>query len=140
MRNAVWPLYIHKCGQRIIIPKAARRRHSLRSILPLPIKVKSPIEMTWSDGGIRPSHPEIVPADHDIGGANSANGVLIIGEKGLISTNINDSSPMMPKLYLNDGTKEFGPENGSNVSLNMDTKENGSMLVRPDLAAKSIRL
>jgi predicted dehydrogenase len=73
-------------------------------------KSKSPIEMTWSDGGIRPSHPEIIPADHDIGGANSANGVLIMGEKGLISTNINDSSPLMPKLYLNDGTTEFGPE------------------------------
>jgi predicted dehydrogenase len=73
-------------------------------------KSKSPIEMTWSDGGIRPSHPEIVPADHDIGGAQSANGVLIMGEKGLISTNINDSSPLMPKLYLNDGTTEFGPE------------------------------
>ena len=66
--------------------------------------------MTWSDGGIRPSHPEIVPANHDIGGANSNNGVLIMGEKGLISTNINDSSPMMPKLYLNDGTTEFGPD------------------------------
>lgn len=76
-------------------------------------KSKSPIEMTWSDGGIRPSHPEIVPADHDIGGENSNNGVLIIGEKGLISTNINDSSPLMPKLYLNDGTTEFGPETGS---------------------------
>lgn len=73
-------------------------------------KSKSPIEMTWSDGGIRPSHPDIIPADHDIGGANSANGVLIIGEKGIISTNINDSSPLMPKLYLNDGTTEFGPE------------------------------
>ncbi|WKN43757.1 Gfo/Idh/MocA family protein [Tunicatimonas pelagia] len=73
-------------------------------------KSKSPIEMTWSDGGIRPSHPEIIPADHDIGGANSANGVLIMGEKGLISTNINDSSPLMPKLYLNDGTTDFGPE------------------------------
>lgn len=73
-------------------------------------KSKSPIEMTWSDGGIRPSHPEIIPADHDIGGANSANGVLIIGDKGIISTNINDSSPLMPKLYLNDGTTEFGPE------------------------------
>lgn len=73
-------------------------------------KSKSRIEMTWSDGGIRPSHPDIIPADHDIGGANSANGVLIIGEKGIISTNINDSSPMMPKLYLNDGTTEFGPE------------------------------
>ena len=31
-------------------------------------KSKSPIEMTWSDGGIRPSHPEIIPADKDIGG------------------------------------------------------------------------
>ena len=73
-------------------------------------KSKSPIEMTWSDGGIRPSHPEIIPANNDIGGKNSANGVLIIGEKGIISTNINDSSPLMPKLYLNDGTTEFGPE------------------------------
>ena len=75
-------------------------------------KSKSPVEMTWSDGGIRPSHPEIVPADHDIGGENSNNGVLILGENGLISTNINDSSPLMPKLYLNDGTTEFGPTNG----------------------------
>ncbi|MFT5145069.1 MAG: putative dehydrogenase [Rhodothermales bacterium] len=73
-------------------------------------KSGSPIEMTWSDGGIRPSHPDIIPADHDIGGSGSQNGVLIIGEKGIISTNINDSSPLMPKLYMNDGTTEFGPE------------------------------
>lgn len=73
-------------------------------------KSKSPIEMTWSDGGIRPSHPEIIPANMDIGGSQSNNGVLIIGEKGLISTNINDSSPLMPKLFLYDGTTEFGPE------------------------------
>ena len=73
-------------------------------------KSKSPIEMTWSDGGIRPAHPEIIPANNDIGGKNSSNGVLIIGEKGIISTNINDSSPLMPKLYLNDGTTDFGPE------------------------------
>lgn len=73
-------------------------------------KSKAPIEMTWSDGGIRPSHPGIIPPDHDIGGTNSQNGVLMIGEHGIISTNINDSSPLMPKLYLNDGTTEFGPE------------------------------
>ncbi len=73
-------------------------------------KSKSPIEMTWSDGGIRPSHPDIIPANEDIGGTNSSNGVLIIGEKGIISTNINDSSPMMPKLFLNDGTREAGPD------------------------------
>ncbi len=78
-------------------------------------KTKSKIEMTWSDGGIRPSHPDIIPANDDIGGNNSQNGVLIIGEKGIISTNINDSSPLMPKLYLNDGTTEFGPEVEENL-------------------------
>lgn len=78
-------------------------------------KTKSRIEMTWSDGGIRPSHPDIIPANDDIGGENSQNGVLIIGEKGIISTNINDSSPLMPKLYLNDGTTEFGPEVEENL-------------------------
>ena len=74
-------------------------------------KSKSPIKMTWSDGGIRPPHPDIIPANSDIGGTNSENGVLFIGDKGIISTNINDSSPLMPKLYLYDGTTEFGPEN-----------------------------
>jgi predicted dehydrogenase len=78
-------------------------------------KSKSPIEMTWSDGGIKPSHPDIIPADDDIGGSGSANGVLIIGDKGIISTNINDSSPLQPKLYLNDGTKEMGPQSEDNM-------------------------
>lgn len=78
-------------------------------------KTKSPIEMTWSDGGIRPSHPDIIPANSDIGGKDSQNGVMIIGEKGIITTNINDSSPLMPKLYLNDGTTEFGPDTEPNL-------------------------
>ena len=45
-----------------------------------------------------------------MGGTNGDNGVLIIGENGVITTNINDSSPLMPKLYLSDGTYEFGPQ------------------------------
>ncbi|RFS17860.1 Gfo/Idh/MocA family protein [Emticicia sp. C21] len=73
-------------------------------------KSQSRIEMTWMDGGIRPSHPDLIPANEDMGGTNGANGVMIIGEKGIITTNINDSSPMMPKLYLSDGTREVGPE------------------------------
>ncbi|MEM7660188.1 MAG: Gfo/Idh/MocA family oxidoreductase, partial [Bacteroidota bacterium] len=73
-------------------------------------KSKAPIEMTWSDGGIRPAHPAIIPANMDIGGSGSKNGVLMIGDKGIISTNINDSSPLQPKLFLYDGTTEFGPE------------------------------
>ncbi|HUH46744.1 MAG TPA: hypothetical protein VLZ54_06305, partial [Arenibacter sp.] len=68
--------------------------------------------MTWSDGGIRPAHPDIIPADDEMGGPGGLNGVLIIGENGIISTNINDSAPLTPKLYLKDGTKEFGPVTG----------------------------
>lgn len=73
-------------------------------------KTGTPLTMTWSDGGIRPAHPEIIPADSNIGGPGSENGVLIHGEHGVISTNINDSSPLTPKLYLNNGETEFGPE------------------------------
>ena len=73
-------------------------------------KNKTPMQMTWTDGGIRPPHPDIIPPNDDIGGPNSLNGVLMIGEKGIISTNINDSSPLTPKLYLYNGETEFGPE------------------------------
>ena len=38
--------------------------------------------MTWTDGGIRPPHPDI-PANSDIGGQDSLNGVLMIGDKGI---------------------------------------------------------
>jgi len=68
------------------------------------------LELTWSDGGIRPAHPDIIPAHLDIGGTDSANGVLMIGEKGIISTNINDSSPLLPRLFRFDGSMESGPE------------------------------
>ena len=74
------------------------------------VKSKSAIKMSWSDGGIRPPHPDIIPANSDIGGVDSANGVIMIGEKGIITTNINDNSPLMPKLFLFDGTTEFGAE------------------------------
>src|SRR3546814_15804841 len=63
-------------------------------------KSKSPIEMTWSAGGIRPAHPEIIPADHEIGGENSANVVLIIGDKGIISTIINDCFLIIPTFKI----------------------------------------
>ena len=73
-------------------------------------KNNTPMRLTWTDGGIRPPHPDIIPANDDIGGPGSYNGVLMIGEKGIISTNINDSSPLTPKLYLYNGETEFGPE------------------------------
>ncbi|MBT8220314.1 MAG: Gfo/Idh/MocA family oxidoreductase [Bacteroidia bacterium] len=55
------------------------------------------LEMTWMDGGIRPPHPDLIPPDDDIGGPGSYNGILIIGEKGIISS---DEKARSVKLYL----------------------------------------
>lgn len=58
------------------------------------------IDFTWSDGGIRPFHPSLIPADHDLGDEGSTNGVLIIGDKGVISCG---TYGRIPKLYTQDG-------------------------------------
>ena len=44
-------------------------------------KNESPIEMTWSDGVIKPFHQEFMPADVSI----EPNGVMMIGDKGVIT-------------------------------------------------------
>jgi hypothetical protein len=52
-----------------------------------------PLQMTWSDGGIKPFHPDLIPADVPI----EPNGVIMIGEKGVITC---DSYGMDPKMYI----------------------------------------
>jgi hypothetical protein len=61
---------------------------------------KKDIKMIWSDGGIRPFHPDLIPAEHDLGENNSTNGVLMIGKKGIISSTI---FGLNAKLYKNNG-------------------------------------
>ncbi|MFK5889149.1 MAG: Gfo/Idh/MocA family oxidoreductase [Flavobacteriaceae bacterium] len=79
-------------------------------------KNPSPITLTWTDGGLRPFHPEIIPADHSLGDDNSANGVMIFGEKGIMTCG---TYARNPKIYFNNGEiltanlKKIGlPENG----------------------------
>ncbi len=52
-----------------------------------------PMQMTWSDGGIKPFHPDLLPADVPI----APNGVLMMGEKGVISC---DAYGEDAKLYV----------------------------------------
>jgi predicted dehydrogenase len=78
-------------------------------------KSGAPIELTWSDGGIRPPHPDMIPAEYDIGGTGGYNGVLMIGEKGIISTNVNDGTNLQPRLFHADGTVEIGPDNPEDI-------------------------
>ena len=52
-----------------------------------------PLQMTWSDGGIKPFHPELLPTNVPI----EPNGVIMIGEKGVITC---DAYGADPKMYL----------------------------------------
>lgn len=55
------------------------------------------IQLTWTDGGIRPTHPDLIPANEDLGEPGGNNGVMMIGEKGIITTGVYGRKP---KLYL----------------------------------------
>ena len=96
---------------------------SSRTQLKFPTSAKnaSEITLTWSDGGLRPFHPDLIPADHPIGDDDSANGVIMIGDKGIMTCG---TYGKVPKVYLNNGdlltfddTEEsILPEHGHNAS------------------------
>jgi len=75
---------------------------SSRTQLKFAASAKNPVEvkLNWTDGGLRPFHPELIPADHPIGDENSANGVMMIGEKGIMTCGTYAANP---KIYLNSG-------------------------------------
>lgn len=88
---------------------------------PASAKNKSEVTLTWTDGGLRPFHPDLIPADHPVGGNDSANGVIMIGEKGIMTC---DVYGRIPKVYLNNGDlltfddleKNTLPEHGHHVA------------------------
>jgi predicted dehydrogenase len=97
---------------------------SSRTELKFPATEKNPTEtkLTWTDGGLRPFHPELIPADHPLGEEDSSNGVIMIGEKGIMTC---ATYARNPKIYFNNGdilTEEKGndsnslPENGHQAS------------------------
>ncbi|MEM9987271.1 MAG: gfo/Idh/MocA family oxidoreductase, partial [Bacteroidota bacterium] len=61
-----------------------------------------PLKMNWSDGGLRPFHPDLIPAEDPLGNSDSSNGVLMIGEKGIMTCGVYGRNP---KVYLNSGEK-----------------------------------
>ena len=58
------------------------------------------VKLTWTDGGLRPFHPDLIPADHSIGDEGSTNGVIMMGEKGIMTCGTYAENP---KIYLNSG-------------------------------------
>ena len=56
---------------------------------------KVPIKLEWYDGGLRPSYPSLIPTDTYLGGKTNANGVIIIGDEGIITTDVYGKNPRL---------------------------------------------
>ncbi len=85
-------------------------------------KNKSEVKMIWSDGGIRPFHPDLIPASHSLGANDSSNGVLMIGTKGIMTC---DVYGRIPKLYNKKGEMIEMPEGFSTANPNEKLPEYG---------------
>jgi hypothetical protein len=81
-------------------------------------KNKTEMTMTWTDGGLRPFHPDLIPADHPLGEEDSSNGVIMMGEKGIMTC---ATYARNPKIYFNNGDilkEEQGDFEESNLPEN----------------------
>ncbi len=58
---------------------------------------KTPLTLEWSDGGIRPAHPDLIPPEDFLGDPGSNNGVMMIGEDGIITTGVYGYNPRLYK-------------------------------------------
>lgn len=71
---------------------------------------KSEVKMIWSDGGIRPFHPDLIPPEDYLGDPGSRNGVIMIGDKGTMTCGVYG---LNPRLYQPGGEVMTMPENYS---------------------------
>ena len=77
------------------VPEGCPPSSRVQIIFPKSRANKSPVKMNWSDGGLRPFHPDLIPASDDLGGPGSNNGVLMIGDKGVISCDVYGANPRL---------------------------------------------
>ena len=83
---------------------------------------KSEVKMVWYDGGIRPFHPDLIPAGDYLGEPSSNNGVIMIGKKGIMTCS---SYGLYPQIYLKNGEKLKMPEGYGTSNPNEKMPEYG---------------
>jgi hypothetical protein len=85
--------------------------------------------MVWYDGGIRPFHPELIPPSDPIGENNSANGVMMIGTKGIMTCGTYGRNP---KVYRKNGDVLTMPEDFDGGSKYVTMPEYGHQVAWTD--------
>jgi len=81
-----------------------------------------PITFNWSDGGIRPFHPDLIPANDYLGEPGGGNGVMMIGSKGIMTCGTYGTGP---KVYLKNGDKLTMPDDYDSGNPYVDYPESG---------------
>ncbi|MDH5599572.1 MAG: gfo/Idh/MocA family oxidoreductase, partial [Cyclobacteriaceae bacterium] len=104
------------------IPEGCPPSSNVQIKFPKNAKNNSPITMHWTDGGIRPFHPDIIPAEDWLGEPGSGNGVIMIGEKGTMTCG---TYGLHPKIYLNNGEKIEMEKDFKTVNKYADLPEYG---------------
>ena len=103
------------------IPEGCPPSSRVELKFPASTKNKQVVTMNWSDGGIRPTRPEFLPENEPMP-ENGENGVLMIGDKGLMVCGMYGNDP---KVYTKDGQKFDAPPRPTSDSAVKPLPENG---------------
>ena len=108
------------------IPEGCPPASQVQLTFPATEKNASSMKMIWSDGGLRPFHPDLIPPDHPLGAGDSSNGVIMMGTKGILTCDVYGRTPKlyrkgedvleMPKNFEVDNPNVDLPEFGHQVS------------------------
>ncbi|MFN7116100.1 MAG: Gfo/Idh/MocA family protein [Saprospiraceae bacterium] len=89
------------------IPEGCPPSSNVQLKFPATERNKSEVTMYWTDGGIRPFHPEWIPANEPLAESDSSNGVIMIGKKGIMTCGTYGNNP---KIYLKNGDRMEMPK------------------------------
>jgi len=82
----------------------------------------SVLTMNWYDGGMRPFHPEGIPADAPLGDNDSSNGVIMEGTKGIMTCG---TYGIDPTVYLKSGEIKKMSEDFTGGNTYLSSPEQG---------------
>jgi len=105
VETSVGLVFVDGYDQNVSAPPSS----AVQLTFPASAKNKSEVLLNWNDGGIRPFHPKLIPANDPLGESDSSNGVIMIGSKGIMTCG---TYGFEPRVYTNDGQKIEQPKPG----------------------------
>ncbi len=104
------------------VPQGCPPSSRVQVTFPKSAKNNSKVKMIWSDGGLRPFHPDLIPASDHLGDEGSNNGVIMIGDKGVITCEAYGANP---RLYRKGEEVLTMPEDYNGGILHLHYPERG---------------